>query len=132
MKYCNACKCELLPNVNWANSEQVYNINKCRSCKLAYQTEWRKRNPGDFRKRKYGLSQEDFDTLLQKQDYKCAICKKDTPGGRYGWHVDHNHTTGKTRGLLCWLCNSGIGRFKDSKELLKEAAKYLKEHDENI
>lgn len=130
-KYCNKCRVELIPNANWLACSVVNGQYTCRSCKAAYLQDWRSKNPGAFRKNKYGITQEQFEELLSVQDYKCAICRTDKPGGRYGWHMDHNHETGKTRGLLCWLCNSGIGKFKDNAQLLYKAHMYLREHDEN-
>jgi hypothetical protein len=63
--------------------------------------------------------------MLEEQDNKCAICKSDNLMHRTKWHVDHCHETGKIRGLLCTLCNVGLGSFKDNKEFLKCAIEYL-------
>lgn len=86
------------------------------------------------RKRKYGLSEEGFDALLQSQNNQCAICYSVEGGGNgNAWHVDHNHsccpgiiTCGScVRGILCSKCNQGIGYFQDSAEILRAAANYL-------
>lgn len=76
----------------------------------------------------YGITGEQFKALLKKQNNCCAICGSKVAGGRGDWHVDHCHTTNKVRGLLCHHCNTGLGLFKDSTELLKLAAEYLDEH----
>jgi hypothetical protein len=74
----------------------------------------------------YGIDIEEYTKLLEKQDFKCAIC-----GSRgsdiKSLAVDHDHATGKVRGLLCDSCNLGIGKFKDSTELLTSAINYLKD-----
>jgi len=78
-------------------------------------------------KRKYGLTQACFDTLLAGQDHKCAICGTTEPTGMHNqWHVDHNHETGDVRGILCDSCNRGIGLLQDSHENCLNAAVYLK------
>lgn len=72
--------------------------------------------------RRYGIGLQEFFALRKKQKNCCEICRKQfdkTP------HVDHSHKTGKVRGLLCLTCNAGLGYFKDSKILLRGAAKYL-------
>jgi hypothetical protein len=95
---------------------------------IEYQRRWRLANPGSFKFWKYGLTQERYLELLVEQNFQCVICKTKEPGGRHNnWHVDHNHDTGRVRGLLCWLCNSGLGKFKDRVDLLENAVKYLKE-----
>ena len=66
-----------------------------------------------------------YDELLDRQQGCCAICGTDIPGGRGRFHVDHDHDTGEIRGLLCWQCNGGLGKFKDSPALLDRAASYL-------
>ena len=78
--------------------------------------------------RKYGITLEDYDRMLEDQGGCCKICGTDEPGGGNGrFHVDHNHSTGKVRGILCNSCNTGLGRFKDSPEVLLKAATYLLE-----
>lgn len=69
----------------------------------------------------YDLSIEEYERMLKAQDGKCAICRKDRP-----LHVDHDHKTGKVRGLLCSPCNRGLGHFEDCVENLESAAEYLK------
>lgn len=77
--------------------------------------------------RRYGITREDYENLLKRQGHCCAICK--TNGvqrkGHTYFHVDHDHSTGKVRGLLCDLCNRGLGYFKDDPYLMRKAAKYL-------
>ena len=66
--------------------------------------------------RRYGMTNADYDALLLSQDGKCAICKTDTPGkGRKFFDVDHNHITGKVRGLLCRVCNKYVGAFENAR-----------------
>jgi hypothetical protein len=86
---------------------------------------WRERAPGYMRQYLYGLTPEAYAALLETQDARCAICRTDTPGGKGGWHVDHNHATGLVRGLLCTNCNQGLGQFADDPDRLRAAADYL-------
>ncbi len=85
-----------------------------------------------LRKWTYGLSDEEYTSMLDTQHGKCAICKKE-PIGRIDktrkLHVDHCHTTGKVRGLLCLHCNRGLGGFLDSVPSLQTAIKYLERHE---
>jgi predicted transcriptional regulator len=75
--------------------------------------------------RKYGITPEGRKSLLQKQGGTCAICGK-KPGGRHGTlSVDHSHTTGEVRGLLCDKCNLLLGLSGDSAAVLRAAAKYI-------
>lgn len=74
---------------------------------------------------KYNLSLSDYFNKLKRQRYKCAICKiKYRYSGRR-LSIDHNHTTGKIRGLLCHQCNAGLGNFKDNLNRIKAALNYL-------
>lgn len=77
--------------------------------------------------RRYGISLEFYQEMVERQEGKCAICGEEPDGetnqGRL--HVDHDHNTQRVRGLLCGSCNSGLGYFRDSPRLLKEAATYL-------
>jgi hypothetical protein len=77
-------------------------------------------------KRKYGLTIEQYNVQLVKQNGVCAICKTKTPGnGNERFAVDHDHITGSPRGLLCISCNNGLGAFKDNVEYLQAAIHYL-------
>lgn len=77
---------------------------------------------------KYGIDEAYFNNMLVQQGGMCAICSvKMVVSGRGsdGLTIDHDHAAGTVRGLLCNNCNRGIGMFKDSKELLINASKYL-------
>ena len=77
-------------------------------------------------KTKYGMSEMDYQRLLKIQNFECAICKSITPGqNRDHFCVDHDHKTGRVRGLLCDTCNKGLGFFKDDIELCKNSVEYL-------
>lgn len=97
---------------------------------------YKKRNPevckNGHLKRNFGISLETFNEMLTNQLGTCAICKKEEvkvfkkTGKVCDLCVDHCHTTGKVRGLLCWNCNTSLGKFKDSIEVLENAITYLK------
>ena len=72
-------------------------------------------------KEKYGLTGDSYRLLLSAQGGGCAICRRNE--GKLT--VDHCHDTGKVRGILCQRCNTGLGHFRDSPELLREACNYL-------
>lgn len=74
----------------------------------------------------YNITLDEYNLLLKEQDYKCALCGTEKAGGRGTFHVDHDHKTGKVRGLLCHHCNTGLGLFYDSENLLLKAILYLK------
>ena len=78
--------------------------------------------------KEYGLTVKEYDSLRKEQDYKCRICsipEKEAPYNRLV--VDHCHTNGHVRGLLCSQCNTGLGLFKDDTDRLEAAMKYLEE-----
>jgi len=82
--------------------------------------------------KKYNITLEDFHVYWIAFRGKCGICDRDMkwPEKRQGQSidvvaVDHNHTTGKVRGLLCNSCNKGLGFFKDCPELLEKAKKWV-------
>lgn len=79
-------------------------------------------------KKNYGLTSDDYDKLLEDQNGSCAICGRLPTGGATSTrnlHVDHDHKTGKIRGLLCQKCNPALGQFNDEPALLRAAAAYL-------
>lgn len=103
--------------------------------KKEYQKKWHKENKPKYYpvygrewhlKNKYGITVEDYDKMLMRQNGKCAICATREPGGS-GKHfmVDHDHSTGKVRGLLCGRCNRGIGILDEDTGRLLSAVEYL-------
>ena len=101
-----------------ANPEALRRINQ-----KSFAKNYEKIRDRELRKR-YGITNEDFSLLLTKQNGVCAICKR-TDGTKKYLSVDHCHTTGKVRGLLCSGCNKGIGLLNDSCALLESAKEYL-------
>jgi hypothetical protein len=106
---------------------------QCKPCYSAYNKAWKNANETKESRRyawvkhKYGLTKEAYDAMLTKAGGKCEACGCNNQEP----HVDHCHTTGTVRGLLCDLCNRGIGLFMDSPDKLRSAANYLnafKEH----
>ena len=85
---------------------------------LAYRRDW-------SRKRKFGITADEYMDLLLKQEGICAICG-DVNIDR-SLAVDHDHVTGHVRGLLCTRCNQGLGQFRDNIDFLKRAIEYLGE-----
>ena len=75
--------------------------------------------------RNYGITHEVYLEMLAKQDGCCKICNitENEHGKRL--HVDHNHTTGKIRGLLCSRCNTAIGHFKEDPDIIQKAIDYI-------
>jgi hypothetical protein len=97
--------------------------NYCKECKRERAWVW-------SIKAKFNMTPDDYHALLEAQNGECAICPATDPGhgigGGYGrWYIDHNHTTGEVRGLLCRACNMGLGKFGDDPIRLRAAADYL-------
>lgn len=78
-------------------------------------------------KRLYGLSESSFMSMWESQKGRCKICGDHLSlCAKGGFATDHNHLTGKVRGILCKPCNHGLGLFKDSPSVLEAATDYLK------
>jgi hypothetical protein len=71
------------------------------------------------------VSEEFCVNLFNKQGGKCAICKRELVWPDKNTNVDHDHSTGKIRGILCGKCNRGLGSFQDDASILRRAVKYL-------
>jgi hypothetical protein len=95
-----------------------YRYSRCKSCEML-----RVNAVPRYLRHKFGLTPEGYMQLLAAQGEKCKICGKSE---HRRLSVDHDHVTGKLRGLLCNACNRGIGMFKDDPELLLKAIDYLK------
>jgi hypothetical protein len=73
--------------------------------------------------RRYNLTEAEYQAMLEKQGGVCAVCEK--PPGKKRLHVDHDHITGKVRGLLCGACNLTLGFWNDDPKRFVRAADYL-------
>lgn len=113
-------------------NQDIRKYQRSKEYKQAWQTKYRRENREKVRlcdrnkrlQKEYGITLVDFRRMLTEQNNRCLICneqfKKESQT-----HVDHCHKTGIVRGLLCPLCNVGLGSFRDRPELLLEAANYL-------
>lgn len=108
-----------------------------RDGRVAYNRAHRKENPDVYRDRQlrkdFGIGVADYNQMLADQGGVCAICKKASSGvirkdAETAFHVDHDHETGKVRGLLCGNCNPAIGMLCEDVEILRNAIAYLEKH----
>lgn len=81
-------------------------------------------NHGKSLIRKYGIDHAEYNAMLDRQDGKCAICKDKCKSGKR-LCVDHDHATGRVRGLLCSRCNTALGSLDDDTTRLQMAIDYL-------
>lgn len=116
---------------NWEWKESIPSQDKA-----AYSRQWIRQNPRQAKsiqlKKMYGITIDQYEAMFLAQNNVCAICfkseqSKDKDGGARGMPVDHCHTTGEVRGLLCTSCNRALGMFKDNVDNLRSAIKYLEQ-----
>lgn len=126
-QHCSKCR-QILPVSFFYRSIKRKNGRhpRCKQCcKSPMDPHYRRRTT-------FGIEPVDYIKLLKKQKNVCAICSRPewrTMRGKVrSLSIDHDHKTGKVRGLLCTDCNLGIGRLKDDPNLLRNAIKYLKRH----
>jgi len=97
--------------------------------KKQYDANYKVKRDPDYNKirslKRYGMTPDDYDLLLNKQNGVCAICGKE-PGKRR-FAIDHDHNTGTIRGLLCFRCNFGLTYFSENHVILHKASKYLED-----
>jgi hypothetical protein len=124
------------------------NTERGRTYKREYQSEWIKKHPEIKKKvhqrsvengtawrywlkKKYNITPEDWEAIFNSQNRMCAICSTITPNGRGKWHLDHNHITGRIRGILCSNCNRIVlPVIENYNNLLKNAQDYLEQFKE--
>lgn len=109
------------------------NPEKVKAAKLRYGAKYpdrvRHTNRRTSARFSYGIEWSEYEQRQRHQKYRCLICRRKFDGdGRYDrLHIDHDHKTGKVRGLLCHNCNTGLGVFRDKKISLENAIRYLEE-----
>lgn len=140
-KVCSLCK-KRKPIEKFYNFRNSKDGKQCR-CKVCdgitrskYQHKYKDRLSRLSRNRnlkaRFGITLQEYDEILKSQKGRCAICSskapKTTSNNVRSFSVDHDHKTGKIRGLLCSKCNRGLGMFNDSLTLLNKAVRYLEIH----
>lgn len=129
MKRCNRCGIEKPVEDFYRDNRKV--DGRQGYCKLC--DKLRRRDPGNSERNKrsawlsklkqFGITEDDYEHMFEKQMGLCAICHKPD---NIRLAVDHDHDTGKVRGLLCKRCNMGIGLLNDDPDIVTSAALYLK------
>ena len=133
---CSQCKlskpCTDFPKATGKFRGYAWICKKCKKQKLLAKktsmsnADWLLQNRKYWLKSQHNLSLDAYNALLINQNHKCAICSCDEAAAFKGLlFVDHCHSTKKVRGLLCHHCNTALGKFKDSSEILSKAIKYL-------
>ena len=132
MKTCPECKKEKDRSAWYRSKSSSTGYESiCKSCKKARE-KIRKSNACPKHKRdvdlqwRYGISLDNWQDMFTKQNGCCAICKTHQSELKSSLHVDHNHNTGKVRGLLCSNCNTAIGLLKDDEDRLLSAIQYIR------
>jgi len=120
-KKCSSCKNDLELSNFRKSGKRKYLASVCNTCAVENYREKHLMS-------KYGITLDDYSNMLEKQNSVCSICKLTNKSDRR-LSVDHCHTTGNVRGLLCDTCNTALGKFRDNIDLLKEAIKYLKKYE---
>lgn len=81
-----------------------------------------------YRVKKYGITSEQYEMMLEEQNYQCPICERAFGETGEQAAIDHDHETGAVRGLLCKQCNLGIGNLQDDVTRVRNALQYLLSH----
>lgn len=112
---------------------------RCQKCARQHSRLYREQNPDKAKravraatiKKKFNITLEQYEELLTQQEYKCAICGCDYQTYKQEKNaefcIDHNHSTGEVRGLLCSVCNKVLGQLQDNPYILRKAAEYLEQ-----
>lgn len=133
-KKCGACEEEKPLDQFYKHKDKDLGVDgQCKDCTNDYNNEWKGKNKEKvaqygFRSRlrtAFGITEEQYNELLEKQNNSCALCKKNREHFDRRFAVDHDHQSGEIRGLLCFYCNHKlIGRHRDA-DLLRRMADYV-------
>ena len=114
-------------------SDKKYSSSRCKPCHLKHKADnpnTPKNNKSEKLKLRYGITFEQWEMMREKENFSCMICgiTEEKIGKRLD--VDHCHSTGKVRGVLCNPCNTTLGHAKDNIAILESAIEYLKNNKE--
>lgn len=135
-KYRKEYACKKCVNIR---RRKYYQKNKVHIIAVAkkYRDKNRERVLHNKRKQAYGITSTQYKTMLKEQNFVCAVCKNpETSKVGKGKHatkvnslsVDHNHRTGKIRGLLCSKCNRALGYLQESVDIMKSLISYINKY----
>jgi hypothetical protein len=133
MKNCTKCRENLeLKCFNKDKRAKDGLHSSCRKCHDLCVRNWQSKNQDKIKdttlKRKYGISLVDYNKMLELQNNSCYVCKIKQKDFKKMLYVDHCHTTGDVRKLLCETCNLTLGKVKENIEILQNLIDYIKEH----
>ena len=124
--------CDMCGNEHEQTARQIKKGSASRECVEFKPHNWSGLEREDFSlRRKYNITLDEFNSVLSFQDNKCAICFKKFSVNRSSINIDHDHETGKVRGLLCSGCNTGLGHLGDNIDGIKKALYYLQNYPFN-
>jgi len=151
LKKCCCCK-QWLPLSDFGNNKSKWDglASECKKCVVKHSQKYAKTKQGQKSRKRYNSSKKgkltnknghlryrynitlkEYDRMFKEQKGVCAVCGRvethKTHHGKVGLSVDHNHKTGKIRGLLCTKCNTALGIMEENKELMLKLINYLME-----
>lgn len=134
-----ACEIPLSADTGYPNKKSPGRFSRlCKKCDIKAAQDYARKNPERQKrsdlKKNYNMTLEEYNQMRHNQNYACAICFRTeeylkTKNKKWRLQVDHCHNTGKTRELLCYSCNFGIGFFQDSITIMENAIDYVYKHD---
>lgn len=131
MKVCSKCKEKKPSHKFHINNNRDGLAATCNECVRIYYLQNRKQYAENKLWRRYGITKIQYESMLKLQNGVCAICGKMETKKQYGkvqiLSVDHDHITGRIRGLLCFGCNTKLG-ILENKDWLRKAKRYLEEY----
>ncbi len=110
----------------------------CKHCYKLNELRWKEENPEAYKlscrrrnlKKKFGITIEEYMSIYNKQQGQCACCGEEKPAeGITGLVVDHNHTSGEVRELLCTQCNTALGLLKENADIVNKLLEYIRKHN---
>jgi hypothetical protein len=130
LKICSRCKVSKAPEHFYRSSKEPDGLREaCKKCIDAQNNKYRKNLPRSCRNQRrrryiYGLTPKMEASLKEAQQHKCPGCLRDLSSVKV--HVDHDHISGRVRGLLCFSCNVSLGHLNDDPEILQRLMDYLR------